>query len=84
MKLYHIMTLKAFVEAWESVQGVESAFRLETVELMHRVPVAEIDYSLWLLRRAIQVYETAHEIPEERSKREMPFFREGTRMLIGP
>ena len=46
MKLYHRMTLKAFVEAWESVQGVESAFRLETVELMHRVPVAEIDYRL--------------------------------------
>lgn len=84
MKLYHRMTLKAFVEAWESVQGVESAFRLETVELMHRVPMAEIDYSLWLLRRAIQAYESAHAIPEEQSKRDMPFLREGTRMLIGP
>ena len=84
MKLYHRMTLKAFVEAWESVQGMDSSFRLETVEMMHHVPAAEIDYSLWLLRKAIQASETAHEIPEERSKREMPFFREGTRMLIGP
>ena len=76
MKLYHTMTLKAFVEAWESVQGMDSSFRLETVEMMHHVPAAEIDYSLWLLRKAIQAYETAHEIPEERSKREMPFFRD--------
>ena len=47
MKLYHKMTLKAFVEAWESVQGMDSSFRLETVEMMHHVPAAEIDYSLW-------------------------------------
>lgn len=84
MKLYHKMTLKAFVDAWEHVQGVESTFRLETVEMMHHVPVAEIDYSLWLLRRAIQAYETVHEIPEAQSKRDMPFLRENTRMLIGP
>ena len=84
MKLYHKMTLRAFVDAWESVQGVDSTFRLEMVELMHHVPVAEIDYSFWLLRRAIQVYETAHEIPEAESKQDMPFLREGTRMLIGP
>ena len=84
MKLYHRMTLKAFVDAWETVQGWESSFRLETVELMHFVPVAEIDYSLWLLRRAIQHYEEAHEIPEAQSKQDMPFLREGTRMLIGP
>ena len=84
MKLYHKMTLRAFVEAWEAVQGCEGSFRLKTVELMHAVPVAEIDYSLWLLRKSIQTYEETHEIPEERSKRGMPFFREGTRMLIGP
>ena len=64
MKLYHKMTLKAFVEAFEEVQGMESTFRLKVVELMHQVPEAEIDYSLWLLRRAIRAYETAHEIPD--------------------
>ena len=84
MKLYYKMTLKAFVEAFEEVQGMESTFRLKVVELMHQVPEAEIDYSLWLLRRAIQAYETAHEIPDAQSKRDMPFLREGTRMLIGP
>ena len=43
MKLYHKMTLKAFVEAFEEVQGMESTFRLKVVELMHQVPEAEID-----------------------------------------
>ena len=45
MKLYHKMTLKAFVEAFEEVQGMESTFRLKVVELMHQVPEAEIDYT---------------------------------------
>lgn len=84
MKLYHKMTLKAFVEAWDKVDGRDASFCLRAVELMHQVPAAEIDYSLWLLRRAIHGYEQEQGIGDEQSKQQIPFFREGTRMLIGP
>lgn len=84
MALYHRLGLGAFAEAFGQTRGVGGSFTLRAVELGHAIPVAEIDYSLSLFREAIGRYEASHGIPPERSKRQMPFFRQGTRMLVGP
>lgn len=83
MELYQRMALETFVKGWERGGGDELP-TLPAVHLMHAVPSREIDYGLSLLRRAIGAYEKKKGIPAGASKREMPFFRENRRMLVGP
>ena len=51
---------------------------------MHIVPQEEIEYGLSLLRESIGLYEERKGIPVEKSKKAMPFFRQDSRMLVGP
>ena len=84
MVLYKRISLPAFVESLERTAGTSSSFTLSAIELMHEVPREEVDYGLSLLRESIGLYEESEGIPAERGKRAIPFFREGSRMLVGP
>lgn len=64
--------------------GLDSFFAIPAIGLMHLVPQEEIEYGLSLLRESIALYEEWKGIPAEKSKRTMPFFRQDSRMLVGP
>lgn len=83
MKLYHQLSLESFMKGWETGASCRD-FYLPAVQLMHAVPEEQYAYGLSLLRRAIGLYEEKKGIPAEKSKKEMPFFREHSRMLVGP
>ena len=72
MKLYYKMTLKAFVEAFEEVQGMESTFRLKVVELMHQVPEAEIDYILQEVPEVVSYLRNISPVWDELEKGQRP------------
>ena len=82
--MYLGLSLRSFVEAFSETAGSDSSFTLPAVELAHIVPVEEVDYGLSLLREAILLYEREKGIAEESGKSAMPFFRQGTRVLVGP
>ncbi len=84
MVLYHNITLRDFVAGLEHTSEMNPFFSLPAVELMHQEGREDIDYALSLVREAIVLYEEREGIPQERSKRAIPFFRQGSRMLIGP
>ena len=84
MVLYYKMSLPSFVEGLRNTSGSDSSLTVAAVGLMHLVPEEEIDYGLSLLREAIGVFEARKGIPVALSKRAMPFFRQDTRMLVGP
>lgn len=83
MEIYHFLTVESFVEGWRP-NGSVFTFTLPAVHLMHAASPAQYEYGLSLLRKAIGIYEQKRGIPPEKSKREMPFFRENSRMLVGP
>lgn len=83
MELYQRMSLETFVKGWEEGAAPE-VWTVPAVHLMYALPSEEIAYGLSLLRRAIGTYEAEKGIPPEASKREMPFFRDNRRMLVGP
>lgn len=83
MKLYHQLSLESFIKGWES-SIPSQVFSLPAIQLMHAVPEEQYTYGLSLLRRAIGLYEEKMGIPVEESKKNMPFFREYSRMLVGP
>lgn len=83
MELYQRIALETFVKGWEP-GGSGEFWSLPAVHLMYAVPSREIDYGLSLLRRAIGTYEEKKGILPGASKRDMPFFRENRRMLVGP
>lgn len=83
MELYQRIALETFVKGWEPGGG-NGWLTIPAVHLMYAVPSREIDYGLSLLRRAIGTYEEKKGILPGASKREMPFFRENRRMLVGP
>ncbi len=83
MELYQRVPLETFIKGWQPAANAGS-WRAVAVHLMYAVPSGEIDYGLDVLRQAIGAYETEKGIPPEASKRQMPFFRENRRMLVGP
>lgn len=84
MVLYCRVSLNSFVESMEKTSGPGSSFTIPAVGLMHLVPPEEIEYGLSLLRESIGLYEERKGIPVEKSKQAMPFFRQDSRMLVGP
>lgn len=84
MVLYYYVSLKSFVEMWEEKSGATSSFMLPAIELMHRVQEEEVEYGLSVLRESIGLYEEQNHIPVELSKKEMPFYRQDSRSLVGP
>ena len=84
MVLYCRVSLNAFVESFRNTSGPDSFFTLPAKGLMHIVPQEEIEYGLSLLRESIGLYEERKGIPVEKSKKAMPFFRQDSRMLVGP
>lgn len=83
MEIYHTLPLETFVNGWR-VNDTGVSFSLPAVHLMYAAPPAQYEYGLSLLRKAIGVYEEKKGISPERSKRDMPFFRTNSRMLVGP
>lgn len=83
MKLYQRVSLETFVKGWKPTEDTR-LWHMPAIHLMYAFPSREIDYGLDLLRKAIGAYEIEKGIPPEASKREMPFFRENRRMLVGP
>lgn len=83
MELYHQLSLESFIKGWTN-DAPSPEFCLPVVQLMHAVPEEQYRYGLSLLRRAIGLYEEKRRIPAEESKKNMPFFREHSRMLVGP
>lgn len=83
MKLYQRISLETFVKGWQPGAAAAS-WTVPAVHLMYAFPASEIDYGLSVLRQSIGAYEEKKGIPSETSKREMPFFRENRRMLVGP
>ncbi len=82
MELYSYLTLESFLDA-SNVSNSRS-LRLQLPNLMYAFSEDKIYYGLSLLRRSIQRYEEIHYISKEDSKREIPFFRNRRKMLIGP
>ena len=78
------ISLHTFVEAFKQTAGINSTITLPAIGMMHSVPQEEVDYGLSVLRESILAFERAKGVPVERSKAEMPFFRQDTRMLVGP
>ncbi|MDD2952702.1 MAG: hypothetical protein PHC95_06020 [Parabacteroides sp.] len=84
MVLYYRISLSSFVESLEKTSGPDSFFTIPAKGLMHIVPQEEVEYGLSLLRESIGLYEERKGIPMEKSKKAMPFFRQDSRMLVGP
>lgn len=83
MNLYTYITAESFYQSLEKCVNADT-FDIPAVNLMHIVPSEEYMYGLSLLRKAIEEYESEHDIPLAKSKRDVPFFRENSRMLVGP
>lgn len=71
------------MEAGKSSVG-QDCLLLPAVNLMHLLPENEYMYGLSVLQKAIRQYEEQNGIPASESKEAMPFFRENSRVLIGP
>lgn len=82
MELYHSLSLESFMNGWQ--EGEADPFRLNLYNLLQGVPEKEYNYGLSLLRESIVRHEQERQIPLAESKREIPFFREKRKMLIGP
>lgn len=83
MELYQYLTVESFFQMGKQSKSREN-FILPALNLMHLLPENEYMYGLSLLREAIKLYEKENNIPEKESKCSMPFFRENSRVLIGP
>lgn len=76
--------MQTFVKSLEQTAGMKSSFTLPATGLMHQISEEEVDYGLSVLRESILAFERAKGIPAEHSKAEMPFFRQDSRVLVGP
>lgn len=83
MVINHSLPLETFMKGWHT-NDAGISFSLPAVHLMYAVPPAQYEYGLSLLRKAIVLYEEKKGIPPQQSKRDMPFFRTNSRMLVGP
>lgn len=83
MEIYHTLPVETFVKGWHA-NDTGVSFSLPAIHLMYAAPPAQYEYGLSLLRKAIGLYEEKKGISPERSKRDMPFFRTNSRMLVGP
>lgn len=83
MYLYSYVSVESFVEGCK-MSETPQVLSLRVPNLMYAVPAEEIAYGLSLLRKSIIRYEEAAPIAPENSKREIPFFRNRRKMLIGP
>ncbi len=83
MELYSSIALDNFVDLINGFSTSEK-FNIKAFNLLHTIPEKEYMYGLSLLRRAISLYEDEKNIPIEKSKKDMPFFRDNSRMLVGP
>lgn len=84
MVLHCKVSLSTFIDCLEKTSGFASTFTLPAIGLMHLVSQEEIEYGLSLLRESIGLYEERKGIPPENSKKAIPFFRQDSRMLVGP
>lgn len=84
MVLYCKVSLRSFTDSLEKTSGLASSFTLPAIGLMNLIPQEEIEYGLSLLRESIGLYEERKGIPPENSKKAIPFFRQDSRMLVGP
>lgn len=82
MNLYHYITLEAFVDAWSQKEATTD-ITLSAFNLMYAVPEEEYMFGLNQLRKAIKRHEKINNIPLEQSKKDMPFFRDNSRTLVG-
>ncbi|RHJ91389.1 hypothetical protein [Parabacteroides bouchesdurhonensis] len=83
MILNTYLSLTSFVKGWKG--NTESpTFVLPAINLIHALPFNEYEYGLSLLRKSIGLHEQRMNIPLEKSKQMIPFFRDNRRMLVGP
>jgi len=78
MELHQSITVESFIN------GCNEHIHLQADNLMHCVPEEDYLYGLSLVREAIKKYEEEKNIPAKESKAGIPFFRENSRLLIGP
>lgn len=83
MEIYQSLQLNAFISAFTQSSRSDS-FLFPANNLMHALPEKEYRYGLSLLREAIVEYENKCHIPPEESKKKMPFFRNNSRVFVGP
>lgn len=83
MYLHSYVSVKSFVEGCK-MSEIPKSFTVRFPNLMYAVPEEEIGYGLTLLRKSISLYEEGAHILPANSKREMPFFRNKRKILIGP
>jgi hypothetical protein len=83
MYLHSYVSVKSFVEGCK-MSETPQVLTLRVPNLMYAVPEEETGYGLSLLRKSISRYEEVAHIPLGNSKREIPFFRNKRKMLIGP
>lgn len=83
MELYSSIALNHFIDSINE-SPTSNDFNIKAFNLLHIIPEEEYMYGLSLLRRAISLYEDEKSIPTEKSKKNMPFFRDNSRMLVGP
>lgn len=76
--------MSTFVDSLEKTSGLASSFTLPAIGLTHLVSLEEIEYGLSLLRDSIGLYEERKGVSPEDSKKAIPFFRQDSRMLVGP
>jgi len=83
MELYQYLTVESFLEMGKRSENADS-FVMTVRNIMHQLPEENYMYGFSLLRKAIRRYEEKNNIPASESKEQMPFFRENSRVLVGP
>lgn len=83
MELYQYLTIETFFRILKQSKNSEY-YILPAMNLMHLLSEEEYMYGLSLLREAFILYEKENNIYEVESKSSMPFFRENSRVLVGP
>jgi len=83
MELYQYLTVESFVDIGKQSAN-KDVFIFRASNLMHLIPEEDYQYGLSILRKAIYLYEKENNISPEQTKSSMPFFRENSKVLIGP
>lgn len=83
MDLYSYISIKSLLKD-SHINPASGIFNWLVPNLMYVAPEADVKYGLSLVRDAIILHEEQKGILIADSKREIPFFRNNRRMLVGP
>ncbi|MCC8172389.1 MAG: hypothetical protein LIP00_11550 [Parabacteroides sp.] len=78
--LYYLATPAGLLRALHE----KGSLCLQAGNLLHSLPAEEYGYGLAMLRKAIAGYEALRNLPKEKSKAGIPFFRTDRLRLVGP